>query len=82
MADYSVPVTDSTAVSFKKGTDITKYTTKTSGDLLLVTPSGNSNIARLYYCDGTNIRNIIPYEYGTSLPTSNNYEGKIFFKII
>lgn len=82
MADYSEPTTTSTAVGFKKGTDIDSYTTKVAGDLLLATPTTNTDIAKLYYCDGTNIRHIIPYEYGTSLPTSNNYEGKVFFKII
>ena len=88
MADYSnaSPAPDPVnSVSFKKGNNITSYTSsssKSAGDLLLVPSSNNAQVATMFYYDGSNLRNIAPYEYGTSLPTTNNYEGKLFFKII
>ena len=71
-------------VHFKTGSAISNYNTnsQSAGDLLIVPSVQNNNVATLYYFDGTYIRNVAPYEYGTTLPTTNNYEGKLFFKII
>ena len=72
----------STQIIFKKGTDVDTYQSQRTGDVLLEIPE-DTTIARLYYQDDNGLKNITSmHEYGTELPTSNNYEGKLFFKII